>query len=109
MSTLAAKKNSPASPVRDEDLTQVSGGRSKIHDASTGKYYEWYGTFKNSEKYLCPKCGGKLDSFWGYYFSCGPCDETWYYEDKLIPNYSSGYWHEITKAQYDSLGDPRPR
>ncbi len=97
--TVKKDPNTPAA-VSDEDLSKVNGGLVTWHDAATDKYYKWVGG-SYSSKYLCPNCGRPLSSFWGINYSCSSCDASWFYEDRLVPNYASGTWNEITKEQYD--------
>ncbi len=93
--------------ISDDELASISGGLVTWHDAATDKYYKWSGG-SYSQKYLCPNCGRPLSSSWGINYSCGSCDASWFYEDRLVPNYASGRWAEITKEQYYDEGNKKP-
>lgn len=95
--------------LSDNELADVTGGMGKWYDAATGKYYKWTGCFDNDLKYLCPNCGRPLSSFWGFKYTCDHCDASWILEERLVPNYASGLWKEITKEEYDGHGDDHIR
>lgn len=101
------KKKNAAAAVADEDLAEVNGGKVTWYDAATDKYYKWAGS-SYSMKYLCPNCGRPLSSYWGINYSCGSCNASWFYEERLVPNYASGTWTEITKERYDEENNNRP-
>ncbi len=100
--TTRNENTAPAAELTDPELNDATGGNLyKWHDEATGKYYKWTGALDNGLKYLCPNCRRPLSSFWGIKYTCDHCDASWVFEYRLLPNYASGLWKEITKAEYD--------
>ena len=91
-----------ARELTDEQLENVSGGLREIK--YKGKWYRYVGNgnmFYGSDWdkcYLCPNCGRPVHHGSWERFYCDPCDESWYWESKLIPNLASGLWQEKTKT-----------
>lgn len=83
----------------DEQLGRVAGGLRELD--WKGKHYKYVGElnyFVDSEwnaSYLCPRCGGPVHVGLGFRFYCDPCDESWYYESRLVPNLASGLCQEV--------------
>ena len=95
------KKLEGAQELSDEQLGEVTGGQTEC--TYNGKRYKYVGTpgwfsYKRDwdKCYLCPNCGRPVHygAFYRYY--CDACDESWYYESKLIPNLTTGVWKEIS-------------
>lgn len=95
------KKNTAATALHDQDLDEVTGGLDYVEVKSTGKYYKWRGNDnQDGQKFLCPNCGRPVHyGAWMRYY-CDPCNESWLYESKLVPNIASGLWHEIPEFEY---------
>ena len=87
----------------DANLENVSGGGLMYtHVESTDKYYMWTSScFTHNGKYLCPRCGRPVHYGAGCRFYCDPCDCSWWYENHLLPDTSSGNWREISKEEYN--------
>ena len=99
------KKFEGAQELSDEQLEGVAGGQTEC--TYNGKRYKYVGATDSGSSagrnwrddydkcYLCPNCGRPVHygSWFRYY--CDPCDESWYYESKLIPNLTTGVWKEI--------------
>lgn len=91
--------------VSDKELAEITGGYDKYHDATANRYYLWSNKVDCAKKYLCPNCGRPVNpGFLNITFKCKPCDASWYYEDRLRPNLSSGAWTEVSKEEYDGSG-----
>ena len=100
------KKPEGAQELSDEQLGGVAGGQTEC--TYNGKRYKYVGATDAGSSagrnwrddydkcYLCPNCGRPVHygSWFRYY--CDPCDESWYYESKLIPNLTTGVWKEIS-------------
>lgn len=98
------ENNTAKTPVNDNELADVTGGFNFASDASTGKYYQWYGTDSQEDlKYACPNCKRPVHSGLWRKFYCDPCNASWFQQDKLLPNIGGGLWHEISKNDYDRL------
>ncbi len=94
------QNNAATEKLTDSELGAVAGGFSKFEDTTTGKCYKFTGSDTNA-KYLCPNCGrpvhrGDLGKFY-----CDPCDDSWFWEDDLLPNLKSGVWKEISKDEFE--------
>ena len=87
--------------LSDEELKVVQGGFSYWKN-NDGGYYKYTGS-NPDQKYLCPKCGRPVHEGTGWRFYCDPCDESWFFEDKLTPNLNSGAWTSISKEEYDTI------
>lgn len=93
--------------LTDDQLAEISAGGGKrvwsIEGLDQVTYYKWTGgDFSYDNKYLCPKCGRKLDSIlWGSWYRCAMCIEVWHNEDKIRPNLDN--WVQISKTEYDSI------
>lgn len=92
------KKPGDAHELTDEQLKPVNGGL--METKYQGKRYRYVGDgkiFYDSDWdkcYLCPNCGGPVHLGAWQRFYCDPCNESWYWESKLIPNLASGLWEE---------------
>ncbi len=95
-----------AENLQDADLEQVTGGYRLYHDRGTDKYYKWTGENFGDNKYLCPNCKRPVHLGWWLKFYCDPCNASWMDESRLLPNYSSGLWNEITKDEFDRRNHP---
>lgn len=98
------QKHEEAQKIPDEFLGQVFGG--KKHFEINGRYFEYTGSILCWSSdwdhcYLCPRCGRPVHYGKWARFYCDPCDESWYWEEKLVPNLASGLWKELTKEEYD--------
>ena len=91
--------------LTDDQLADISAGYRKMAYSISSPwkttYYKWKeGDFDN--KFLCPNCGMQLKGvFFGTWYRCNMCMETWINEDKLKPNMK--YWVEISKSDYDKI------
>lgn len=93
--------------LSEEDLKEAVGGRNHCYWYWDGEYWFWDAgltTKACNERYLCPKCGGPLHFSWGFRYYCDPCNDSWYWEDSLIPNIKSKHYIRTTKADYDKWG-----
>ncbi len=96
--------------LTDAELAEVTGGLDFLHVSSTDKYYRWSGSSsQDGQKFLCPNCGRPVHSGSMYRYYCDPCNESWYFESKLVPNFSSGLWKQISRVEYNSYSMPRSR
>ena len=100
------KRFESAQELSDEQLGSVAGGQTEC--TYNGKRYKYVGATDAGSSagrnwrddydkcYLCPNCGRPVHygSWFRYY--CDPCDESWYYESKLIPNLTTGVWKEVS-------------
>ena len=101
---MSTEKINATAAVSDEDLDKVTGGLDYVEIKSTGKYYAWNGSdFHDGQKFLCPNCGRPVHYGWGYRYYCDPCNASWYYEDKLVPNIKCSSWKEISQEAYNML------
>ena len=99
------KKLEGAQELNDGQLEGVAGGQMEC--SYNGKRYKYVGRLyeagsgKSDYKedwdkcYLCPNCGRPVHYGTGFRYYCDPCDESWFYESKLIPNLTTGMWKEI--------------
>ncbi len=87
----------------DANLENVAGGfLTYTHVTSTDKYYMWTSSpFTRDGKYLCPRCKRPVHYGAGCRFYCDPCNCSWWNEDLLLPDPSSGKWREISKEEYN--------
>lgn len=100
---MTIEKNTLTVSVRDKDLDQVTGGDDWLHFKQTDKYFRWNGSmFTRNGKYLCPKCMRPVHYGAGCRFYCDPCNCSWWDEDLLLPDPSSGNWQEITEDEYET-------
>lgn len=100
---MEGKEPAGARVLSDEQLAGVTGGLG--YAEAGGRYYRYIGSDSESDygkRYLCPKCGRPMRYGVWLRFTCDSCDESWYYEDALVPNAASGVWEEISKADYDA-------
>ncbi len=102
-------KEQPAA-LKDFELDMVAGGSTKVHNETTGKYYRYYGsmdaygTYSTAGTFCCPNCNRVVHKgSWGRWY-CDPCNESWYFTGKLIPNMESGLWEEISRDEFYSYG-----
>lgn len=96
-------ERSNALELDDSSLAGVSGGRFVAEQ--NGRYYRYEGAGPSEDWsgcYLCPNCGHPLS--WGIWqrYHCDVCDESWYWEDKLVVNTANSAWREITKETYEA-------
>ena len=99
---MAEEKLDTTKELSDEELDSVAGGQ--IFRIQNGKYYVYDGGNAGMDgKYLCPNCGRPVHygTAWRYY--CDPCDKSWFMEDLLDINLSSGTWTELTRKEYKQL------
>lgn len=86
-----------------EELEKVNGGYF-LYGGDDGKYYQFVGKkSQRDQKYVCPNCGRPVHygSSWRYY--CDHCNESWWYEKLLEPNFKSGLWEEIDYEDFEEL------
>ena len=97
---MSADEKLQGQSLADDQLAKTSGGRTKYHDVQNDKYYIFSSSFHTyDEQYLCPNCGQPLSSNFGIYYTCGACNESWFNEDKLVPNVAN--WSCVSKSEYD--------
>lgn len=100
---MAEKMPDDTLELSDKELGSVNGGG--IFRIIDGKYYVYDGKDDAdlNARYLCPNCGRPVHfgTAWRYY--CDPCDESWFMEDLLKVNLSSGVWKELTRKEYKQL------
>lgn len=92
--------------LSDDELKEAVGGVNNKYRKVGENYYHWegecsFGGDGINERYLCPRCGGRLHSGMWFHYYCDPCDESWYWEDSLIPNTMSSYWVPCSKEEYE--------
>lgn len=90
-------KHEGVTELDDSQLEGIAGGITET--SYNGKKYKWNGGTLTYDKtwdqaYCCPRCGRPVHYGILNRFYCDPCDDWWYYEDKLLPNLSSGLWEE---------------
>ena len=89
-------------PLTDKNLDHVVGGRGR--SIYNGKYYVYDGRSVDViNKYVCPHCGAPLQAAdWPFtMYKCYFCNESWYFEDKLVPDLNNSKWREVSKEEYD--------
>lgn len=98
---MSTEKINATSAIDDKDLEKVAGGANWVHFTQTDKYFKWTGSdFTRNGKYLCPRCKRPVHYGGGCRFYCDPCDCSWWDENLLLPDPSSGNWKEITAEEY---------
>ena len=95
--------------LNDQELENVHGGSN--YATQNGYYYEyigsnWPGSSDWDKCYLCPNCGRPVHYGAGFRYYCDPCDESWFFVDKLKLNLDQGMWRGITREKYiEKTGD----
>lgn len=102
------KKTPKAQELADEELERVSGGQT--HFATTdGRYFTYIGKSGDDREYLkdfnrrycCPRCKRPVHYGVGDRYYCDACDESWYYESKLLLNLAGGLYKEVSREEYE--------
>ncbi len=86
--------------LNDSELEMATGGMDWYQDRKNDRYYKWTGGDNTSEKYRCPNCGRLLHAGWGNRYYCDPCNESWFYESKLVLNMGDNLWKECSWAEW---------
>lgn len=91
------KKHPGVQELDDSELGEVSGGITET--TYNGRKYKWNGgtlTYDSTwdKAFLCPRCGRPVHYGILNRYYCDACDESWYYESKLVPNLAGGLWEE---------------
>lgn len=94
-----AEEKLHAVELSDEELEAVQGGYTLVHWYDDDGYFEYTGNDVD-QKYICPKCLRPVHSGIGWRFYCDRCDDSWFFERELYPNFESGAWTKISKEEY---------